>query len=300
MTQHPVSEWWLHEASLCRRLVHVCVCVCVYREGGERERRGRCLPVETMLLISQWVLTQMEAFKEGQRVYYAFLDYSIYSLFWGFAWLCSSYVSLVTLRCSWGAIQSEAIQEPQKSKEWGFCSGQHRYSAKGRKFWDEIPLCLLPHATQELPWFMAKPIGLNLRLGWCNARRDVRADAAVKKSHSLPDMCCIQRGKFRRQRVCSRALSSEQHQHIFQLLWDKELVETVMDGFCSNILLHFLLLHHSRVNQFGMVQRWNQSKLLVLAHHSAIFSTLSLTWKWLFSKQCSGNTGLIKHFLDLI
>lgn len=101
-------------------------------------------------------------------------------------------------------------------------------------------------------WFMAKPIVLNLT-GWCNARRDVRADAAVTKVY-LPDACCTQQGKFRRRRVCSRAPSSAQRQHTFQRLLDKELVETVTDGLCSSILLHFLLSHHARVNQCEMVQ----------------------------------------------
>lgn len=44
-------------------------------------------------------------------------------------------------------------------------------------------------------------------------------------------------------------------QHIFQLLSDKEVGETVMDSLCSNILLHFLLSNHLRVNHCGMVQR---------------------------------------------
>lgn len=65
--------------------------MCAERER-EKEKGGGLLPVEIMLLISQWVLTQMEASKERRRVYYAFMDYSIYSLF---VWLCCSYVRSV-------------------------------------------------------------------------------------------------------------------------------------------------------------------------------------------------------------
>lgn len=46
--------------------------------------RGRPSPVEIMPLISQWalyILTQMDASKERQRVFYAFLDDSIYRPF---------------------------------------------------------------------------------------------------------------------------------------------------------------------------------------------------------------------------
>lgn len=145
-----------------------------------------------------------------------------------------------------------AIQGPPKSKEWGFCSGQHLYSEKEASSEMKYPCACCLMLYTRASWFMAKPIVLNLT-DWCNARRDVRADAAVTKV-SLPDACCIQQGKFRRRRVCSRAPSSAQRQHIFQLLLDKELVETVTDGSCSSILLHFLLSHHASVNQCEMVQ----------------------------------------------
>ena len=41
-----------------------------------------CVPVEIMLLISQWALSTNGSIKEGQRVYYASLDYLMYSLSW--------------------------------------------------------------------------------------------------------------------------------------------------------------------------------------------------------------------------
>lgn len=183
--------------------------------------------------------------------------------------------SIMLLRCS---------RSPKKQAV-RFLQWSTSVFAKGGKFWVVISRRVLPHATQEPPWFMAKPIVRNLMWGWRNPSRAVSADAAVTGVSLFAQFSsCTQQGKFTRQCLSFfffSAPSSGKAQHIVQLLWDKEVRETVMGSLCSNILLHFLLSHHLSANQCGMVQR--MKPVQVLAQHSAIFSALSLTWRQLLT-----------------
>lgn len=128
---------------------------------------------------------------------------------------------------------------------------------------------------------------------WCKAKRDVGADVAVTEV-SLFAVCAARTpGKFRR-KCLSLFSDSEFRKHntypnFFQM---KRWGKTVMDSMRSNILLHFLLSHHLRVNQCGMVQRmkpiqaaWNVGSSL------GYFQYTELTYRHLFSNSVMKTPG---------
>lgn len=145
--------------------------------------------------------------------------------------------------CSRDAMQPALKIIPASPKD--FCNGQH-LAEKVRKFWDEIPRLMLPHATQEPPWFTAKPIVRNLTRGWCNARRDVRADVAVTGASLLAR--CTQQRETSEEFVlgCSTQSNSFQMER-----WERQ-----WRAVCAPVFSYTSLLsHHLRVNQCGIVQR---------------------------------------------
>ncbi len=156
----------------------------------------------------------------------------------------------VVMLCS---LQLKLFKNPPKAQSEISAVVQHLYSEKVLKW--NISMCVASCYIRALR-FMAKPIVRNLMWSWCNARRDVRADVAVTEV-SLFARYVPHTARKVQKTVSKFVLGSElrKAQHIFQLLLDKEVGETVMDSLCSSILLHFLLSNHLRVNHCGMVQR---------------------------------------------
>lgn len=178
--------------------------------------------------------------------------------------------------CSRVTIEFAAIQGPPKSKEWGFCNGQHLYSEKGSKFWDEISLCLLPHATQEPP-----DLWLN-RLCWiwqADATQGVMyvpmqlSQKSLSPTRAARSEGSSEGGEFVLELRAQH--NANTHSNFFWIRswwrqWRTVCVPVFSYTFCFRTTRELISVK--------WYSAWNPSKLLVLAHHSAICSIPSLTW----------------------
>lgn len=156
--------------------------VCAERGVREREGGGKgwggMLPVETMLLISQWVLTQMDALKKRATFMIPFwiIPFMAFPEDDHVALLFSCWCSVIwDTVCSYSRSPQRAKSKVSVAVNIGM---QRKEESSGMKY---LRACCLMLRKSPPSGFMAKPIVLNLTLGWCNARRDVRADAAVTK-----------------------------------------------------------------------------------------------------------------------